>query len=241
MIPKKIHYVWLGKNKKPKVVQDCIQSWRKKLPGYEIIEWNEDNFPMHINAFIEEAYKLKKWAFVSDFIRIYAVEKYGGIYLDTDVKVVSNFSKLVENECFVGFETSDKPFTAVFGGKAHHPLLKDMKNLYKNLHFENQKEMDLINTDLVSDLLIKKYKCVPNGIQQNLEYGIKVYDQYTLCDPSAHSICIHIRQGSWVSGDKSFFAQVGARLRAKLNNRLESCLYFYLKKIQSILKIKQTK
>ena len=69
MIPKIIHYVWVGRNPKSKLIQECIATWKKKLPNYQIIEWNEDNFDIHENSYIEQAYTAKKWAFVSDYIR----------------------------------------------------------------------------------------------------------------------------------------------------------------------------
>jgi mannosyltransferase OCH1-like enzyme len=69
MIPKKIHYVWVGHNPKSPIIEECIATWKKKLPDYQIIEWNEDNFDMHENRYIEQAYAAKKWAFVSDYVR----------------------------------------------------------------------------------------------------------------------------------------------------------------------------
>lgn len=81
MIPKKIHYCWFGRNKKPELVIKCIQSWKKYCPDYEIIEWNEDNFDVECISYVKEAYRSKKWAFVSDYARLYAVYKVGGYTL----------------------------------------------------------------------------------------------------------------------------------------------------------------
>ena len=97
-IPKIIHYCWFGKKEKPEIVKKCINSWTDKLKEYEIIEWNEDNFEMNSNRFITEAYRLGKYAFVSDYVRLYALYEYGGIYLDTDVEIYKEFSEdILEN------------------------------------------------------------------------------------------------------------------------------------------------
>ena len=87
-IPKIIHYVWVGNNEKPKDIKRCMETWKKHLKDYEIIEWNEKNFDIDSNKFVKEAYEARKWAYVSDYIRAYAIYNYGGIYLDTDVLVV---------------------------------------------------------------------------------------------------------------------------------------------------------
>lgn len=101
MIEKKIHYVWFGKNKPLKVLK-CIDSWKKYLPDYEIIEWNEKNFDiekeMKENRFFRECYKRKLWAFVADYVRVKVLYKYGGIYFDTDIEVLKSFDPLLDNE-----------------------------------------------------------------------------------------------------------------------------------------------
>ena len=177
MIPKIIHYVWVGGNPKPKNIQRCMKTWRKHLKDYKIIEWNENNFDIHENKYVEEAYKAKKWAFVSDYIRAKAVYEYGGIYLDTDVLVLDNLEELLDNAAFVGFENKDNPFTAVFGAQKHHPLLKDMLDYYEDRDFEFNKNDQLagVNTVSVSDILKNKYHAQPNNHEQILQTGIHIY------------------------------------------------------------------
>ena len=87
---KKIHYCWFGGKELPSKVKKCIATWKKMLPDYEIKEWNEENFDINTNTFVKEAYENKKWAFVSDYVRIYALYNEGGIYLDTDVKILKD-------------------------------------------------------------------------------------------------------------------------------------------------------
>lgn len=101
MIPKIIHYCWFGKNDKPKEVKKCLKSWEEYLKDYEIVEWNEDNFDIFNNNYAKEAYEAKKYAFVSDYVRAYVLEKYGGFYLDTDVEVFKSFDELLEKNVFL--------------------------------------------------------------------------------------------------------------------------------------------
>lgn len=104
MIPKIIHYCWFGRNPLPPLAQECIASWRKYLPDYEIKEWNEDNFDVNIIPYTAEAYKQKKYAFVSDYARFWVMYKYGGIYFDTDVEVIRSMDDIIAKGNFMGFE-----------------------------------------------------------------------------------------------------------------------------------------
>ena len=107
-IPKIIHYCWFGKNPMSEKAEKCIASWKEKCPEYRIIEWNEENFDIQFNNYVREAYSEKKWAFVSDVARLYALVNYGGIYMDTDVEVITSLDILLKNEAFAGFETMKK-------------------------------------------------------------------------------------------------------------------------------------
>ena len=87
IIPKIIHYCWFGRGKKPDSVEYCVSTWKRFLPDYRIVEWNEDNFPIADACdYVKEAYKSKKWAFVADYVRLVALYEYGGFYFDTDVE-----------------------------------------------------------------------------------------------------------------------------------------------------------
>ena len=99
-IPKIIHYCWFGKGPKPELVLKCIASWEKYLPDYEIKEWNENNFDINSNIYCKEAYERKKYAFVSDYVRLYAVYNEGGIYFDTDLEVIKNMDVFLNNKAF---------------------------------------------------------------------------------------------------------------------------------------------
>lgn len=105
MIPKKIHYCWFGRGEKPKLAQKCIASWKKYCPDYEIIEWNENNFDVNMNGYTKWCYENKKYAFLSDYVRLLAVYKNGGLYFDTDVELIRNTDFLLNDQAFFGFET----------------------------------------------------------------------------------------------------------------------------------------
>lgn len=152
MIPKIIHYCWFGGNPLPPLAQECIASWRKYLPEYEIKEWNEYNFDVNIIPYTAEAYKAKKYAFVSDYARFWIMYRYGGIYFDTDVEVIRPMDEIISAGNFMGFELDpdgkntpgryaprycfDVALGLGFGIERHHPFIKKMLNLYDTLNFD---------------------------------------------------------------------------------------------------------
>ena len=105
MIPKIIHYCWFGGNPLPEQVKKMISTWKKYCPDYEIKEWNESNFNLDTCIYAKEAYTTKKWAFITDYVRLKVIYDYGGIYMDTDVEVCKNLDELLKWDAFSGFES----------------------------------------------------------------------------------------------------------------------------------------
>ena len=132
-----IHYCWFGGSEKPPIVKKCIDSWKEYFPDFEIMEWNEQNFDIHNNRYVEEAYQSKKYAFVSDVARFYALEKFGGLYFDTDVEVIKDFAPLLDQEAFAGFETDEyiNPGLVLWVKEKNNRLMKEMLNYYEGLSF----------------------------------------------------------------------------------------------------------
>ncbi|WP_223896818.1 glycosyltransferase family 32 protein [Lactobacillus huangpiensis] len=227
MIPKIIHYVWVGGNPKPKNIQRCMKTWTKHLQDYQIIEWNEQNFDIHENKYVEQAYQAKKWAFVSDYIRAKAVYEMGGIYMDTDVLVLDDLHDLLGNRAFVGFENKENPFTAVFGAEKGHPLIKDMLSYYddRDFTFDKQDQLAGVNTVSVSDILKNKYNAQPNNKEQQLQEGIHVYPDGVLCNPSAQSKTIHVFTGTWMEGAKPLKRKIVTALKVRIKTKKEAALY----------------
>ena len=224
MIPKKIHYVWVGGNEKNNTIKQCMKTWGKHLEGYEVIEWNENNFDIDSHPFVKAAYKAKKWAYVSDYIRAYVIYKYGGIYLDTDILVLDNFDRFLNNRAFVGFENPQYPFTAVFGAEPGHPLVKDMIEYYDRLD-EYKFDFEKNNTISVSDLLIKKYHCKVGNKFQILDEDIAVYPDTMLCNPSENSISIHVFTGTWLEGKKALARKINVFLKIHVTNKKRAKLF----------------
>lgn len=143
-IPKIIHYCWISGDDKPQKIKECIESWQRKLPDYEVKCWDMYSYDFDSIPFLKDAIAKKRWAFISDFIRIYAVYQFGGIYLDSDVMVFKSFDTFLDNDFFIGTEdpfadeTTPTYYTApeagIFGAKKGHILLKDMLEYYNNLH-----------------------------------------------------------------------------------------------------------
>ena len=128
-----IHYIWFGGNPLSDLTKKCIQTWKKYLPDFEIMEWNENTFDVNQCPFVKEAYEQKKWAFVADYTRFKVLEEYGGIYLDTDMEITGDISKFLEKDLFFGVEDSKMINAAVVWAKeAHNPYIKDIVNIYEN-------------------------------------------------------------------------------------------------------------
>lgn len=231
-IPKIIHYVWVGGQAKPKNIRLCMKTWAKHLQDYQIIEWNETNFDIHSNQFVQQAYEQKKWAYVSDYIRAYAIYHYGGIYLDTDVVVLDDLKQFLDNKAFVGFENPQYPFTAVFGAEKKHPFVEDMLHYYDHIDFEydHSNEMAKVNTKSVSDILIQKYGCQVNNQEQFLQTGIHVYPDDILCNPSLQSSTVHIFTGTWMEQKSEWKKKLVTFLKVRISNRLSLRFYLFMKK-----------
>lgn len=227
MIPKKIHYVWVGGKDKPKEVIACMKTWNKYLPDWEIKEWNESNFDIDSHPFTKSAYGAKKWAYVSDYIRAYALYNEGGLYLDTDNLVVDGLDDLLKNAAFVGFENPQYPYTACFGATKEHPLLKSIMDYYhgREFEFDTDNQMKAVNTKIVSDILVNEYGCKVNNQDQILKDGIRVYPDYILCNPSKHSKVIHVFTGTWMEGKKPLMRKINKFLKLRINSKRKAELF----------------
>lgn len=150
-IPKIIHYCWFGGNPLPPLAKKCIRSWKKYCPDYEIKEWNENNFDINsCPKYVLQAYEAKKWAFVTDYIRLKIIFENGGIYLDTDVEVIKTFDSLLDYTAFFGIENfnNEKPYTIAtglgFGAEKGTNIIKELSDDYNEIDFRiSENEYDL--------------------------------------------------------------------------------------------------
>ena len=225
MIPKKIHYCWFGNNSKSKLIEKCIASWRKFLPEWEIIEWNEENYDVNKNEYISEAYRQKKWAFVVDYARFDILNQCGGIFFDTDVEVLKPIpEKLMEHSAFTGFE-SDKTINPglVFAAEAKHSMLQEIMSVYEHKKFGEMINGRIENiVDIVTGIMDK------NGLKKDNSFqiveGIAVYPKEYFCcfnhEIQAFEICeetisIHHYAASWSPWyRKSYFKMI--KIAAKI-------------------------
>lgn len=180
MIPKKIHYCWFGRNPLPESAQKCIASWRKYLPDYEIIEWNEDNFDVNSILYTRQAYEAKKYAFVSDYARFKILYEYGGLYFDTDVEVIKSFEDILNRGAFMGCEQTLPQSGNVnpglgLGVAPGLGLYKELIDEYASRTFIND-DGSFNQTTIVTyttDLLVRKGLKPVDGIQE--VEGIFIY------------------------------------------------------------------
>jgi len=136
MIPKIIHYCWFGDGAKSQLIIDCIRSWRKYCPDYEIVEWNESNFNFSGNEYSKSAYENKMWAFASDYARLKIIYENGGFYLDTDVELIKSLDSLREHNFYCGFEIRDAINTGLgFGATKNSVLVEKMLDEYDKVNF----------------------------------------------------------------------------------------------------------
>lgn len=156
MIPKTVHYVWLGRKPKPLQARMCINSWKRWLPDYNIVEWNEDNLDLteiaRSNHFFSECMRLGLWAFASDYLRLYVLLEHGGVYLDTDVEVVRSFDQFLEDEVFVGEEDNGFICTGVIGAEQGSSCIARLLRFYD----EEIWESDISNNPIIFRRLMER-------------------------------------------------------------------------------------
>lgn len=234
MIPKIIHYCWFGNKPIPKDIKRYIDSWEKYLHGYQIICWNESNFDIEISDYTKKAYEFKKFAFVSDYARLYALKKYGGIYFDVDIQVVKNLDDLLKYNAVFGFESHEKVMTAFMACSPNHEIISDFLEYYTNKQF-NEKDLKP-NTEILTKILYERGLII-NGEKQELENGIMIYtnqyfNAFDFSDASLNitenTYTIHHCLGSWCSNtDQLIF-----KGKILIRNIIGKKFYQKLKKIK---------
>ena len=219
MISKIIHYCWFGRGEKPESAKKCIASWKKFCPDYEIKEWNEDNCDYLSMPFMAEAYKARKYAFVSDVMRLIVLEKYGGVYFDTDVELVKDISPLMNDDGFIGFENDMYVASGLtIAAIPHHPVIQAMISEYEKLHFTNPDgSFNTVGCPHLNSDVMEQFGLVRNGKEQMVE-GIHVYpaDYFNPRDSvtgkvtkTANTYSIHWYSMSWIPWHKQIRVKVG--------------------------------
>lgn len=219
MIPKKIHYCWFGRGKMPELALKCIESWKKHLPEYEIKEWNEDNFDLNMYPYVREAYDNRKFAFVTDVVRLYALYHEGGIYMDTDVEVLKPLDAFLDCPAFSGFEDDVHVPTGIMASEKGGKWAKENLAYYDGRHFVNEQgELDLTtNVTTITNYMLP-YGLKQNNTLQQFPGLITFYPKDYFCPKSYedgkiyltdNTYTIHHFAGSWQTPYRKFVCQVG--------------------------------
>ena len=223
MIPKIIHYCWFGRGEKPELAKRCIASWRKLCPDFEIREWNEDNCDYLVIPFMAQAYAAKKYAFVSDVMRLIVLEQYGGVYFDTDVEVVRDISPLLADRGFIGFENDQYVNSGqCLAAEAHHPVIQAMIDAYKQLTFtQPDGSLTPVGCPHVNSDVLERFGLVRNGREQLVD-GIHVYlaDYFNPLDSATgrlnkttNTYSIHWYSMSWLPKSVQLKSKLGRLIR----------------------------
>lgn len=194
MIPHVIHYCWFGGNPLPKSATKCIASWQRYFPGWEIREWNESNFDVHSHPYAAMAYQEKRWAYLSDVVRLIVMEQYGGIYFDTDVEVIRYPQELLsEYSAWFGFEIPEYINTGLgFAADPHHPAVQAMLHKYYNL--ETIIGCPQLNTEALADLgLIRngEKQIVAQAAILPIDYLCPFHDATGVLNMTNNTVSIH--------------------------------------------------
>lgn len=238
MIEKVIHYCWFGEHPLTDDAQRCISSWKKYLPDYKIIEWNESNFDVRCCDYVEEAYQNKKWAFVSDYARFDILYKYGGLYFDTDVELIKNIDDIITKGSFFGIEKSSNEVAPGLGmgAVAGMDVYREILDVYQHRHFINlDGTMNQIVISKYTSSVLKKHGLEP---ENRLQYvaGIYIYPSEYFCPMdyntgkllvTANTRSVHYYTGTWHTKKEQNIQKFKQKMTLKFGYRvgyfLERC------------------
>lgn len=213
MIPKIIHYCWLSDDPIPKKLQICMDSWHKNLPDYEFVLWDRNRFDINKVVWTKQSFEARKYAFAADYIRLYAVYTYGGIYMDMDVEVVRPFDPFLSNQYILGYESDVGIEAGVFGGEKGAMWLKKCLDYYDGRTFIN-----LEGSFNVKPLPRIMFDCLEEErnsfcIFPHEYLTAKSLGNITVTD---NTLTIHHFEGSWISGKHKMKRIIASILGGKL-------------------------
>lgn len=230
MIPKTIHYCWFGRGEMPEMAKNCIASWHKFMPDWEYKLWNEDNFDVNQTPYTKEAYEAKKFAFVSDYVRLWALHNEGGLYLDTDVEVFKAFDDLLGNHAFAGFEGSKHvPVgTCVMASVANGEWVKEQLGHYQGRHFVlPDGSFDMTTNVQFITAKMRENGFVQDGKEQNYK-DLHVFPTDYFCPRQTtgeyfrteNTYCDHLGMGSWAEQSNGWKTKIASFVGKKNMARL---------------------
>ena len=230
MIPKIIHYCWFGRGEMPELAEKCIASWHEFMPDWEYRLWNEDNFDVNQLPYTKEAYEARKFAFVSDYVRLWALCNEGGLYMDVDFGVFKPFDDLLHWDAFAGFEGS-KHLPMMMGVVASKPngiWVKEQLDNYLDRHFVlPDGTLDLTTNVQFISAKMREQGFVQNGKEQDYK-DLHVLPVEYFCPRQTtgeylrteNTYCDHLGLGSWTEQETGWKAKIGRMLGQKNLTRL---------------------
>ena len=236
LIPKTIHYIWFGGNPLGEKELAYIETWKKCCPDYEIVRWDESNFDVNQNRYCREAYEAKKWAFVSDYARLWVLVNHGGIYMDTDVEVVKPLDEFLSHKAFSGFERVDSIPTGIMASEAGFPLFEKLLHDYDDRAFVREDG----SLDQTTNVVAITNVCHERGFRANNTFqvvdGFALYPKEWFCpknidtgviEATFNTYTIHHFRGSWVDAAEREVASIKHGIIAKhpsINERLAAII-----------------
>ena len=219
MIPRKIHYCWFGRGEMPELARKCLASWHEFMPDWEYQLWNEDNFDVDSTPYTKEAYEARKYAFVSDYVRLWALCNEGGVYLDTDVEAFKPLDDLLGYGAFAGFEGSKHvPMgTCVMASQSQGAWVKEQLGHYQGRHFlQKDGSFDMTTNVQFITAKMREKGFVQNGKEQDY-LDLHVFPTEYFCPRQTtgeylrtdNTYCDHLGLGSWAESDEGWKARVG--------------------------------
>jgi len=247
MIPKKVHYCWLSGDPFPDSIAQHMATWKAKLPDYEFILWDTTRFDLDSNIWVKQAFESKKYAFAADYIRLYAVYNFGGIYMDTDVEVVKSFDKLLDLPYFVGTEGEGIIEAGIFGAEKGTAWLKDCLSHYDGRAFaKSDGSLDILTLPRIMVSAIEKtriitelpedeiFKVLSNDVSDKLY----VFPKEAFCaknhgtgvvTKTKHTYAVHHFAMSWMSKKETFFPNLKRKLMAVFGVKFVSAIISIVK------------
>lgn len=234
-IPKVIHYCWFGMKPHPAFVVKCMDSWRRVLPDYRIVEWNETNTDLDANAYVREAYDAGKYAFVTDYVRLKVLHEHGGIYMDTDVEVVKRLDAFLQHDAFSGFEGDASIPTAVLGSRAGNEWIQALLGEYQHLHFTLANGTSDVTTNVtrITRYTSDHYSVLMDNSFQEIPGVLTLYPTDRFCpqdyetgiiNRTPNTYAIHHFAGTWVRADRRESRAARVKLNRLFGTRLGGTL-----------------
>lgn len=252
MIPKIIHYCWLSNDPMPSLIENCLNSWDQHLKDYEIIFWNKDRADKLQSKWVNQAYENKKYAFAADYIRLYAIYHYGGIYMDTDIEVLKPFDKLLDLPYFIGTEGKGIVEAGVFGAEAKSDWIKNCLEYYHDREFINnygemdttplpgimmrqiQKTRNISLIPQINDTTIDLYQNPKQLLMLPHDYFCAKDGGTGIVTTTEDTFCIHHFAMSWIPARNRFLTLIKHKLISIIGIKPVYKLidWFHLKKIK---------